>query len=134
MKALLCLLLSLSIISCTTLPSKKAAKEAPVETAKDYKHILSKYKKKSSSKNLSSLIQFAERNPDLEISNHAYVIAGDHFRNKNKELSLKYYLRIINSPYYSKKEWIARLRAGQITWSLKDSYRTQEFDQTHFPL
>lgn len=118
--------LLLLMISCTSLPEKEAAKKAPVSAAKKFNSLVEKLGTNKKSKAIHELKKFSSQNPDLEIGNEANILIGDYYNSRNKEEALKYYLRTVNSPYYSKKEWVARLKAGRITWEQKDSFKTLE--------
>lgn len=120
-------LLSILLIftmSCTSLPEKQRAKTASPKVIKSFESLANQFKKNPSPANRKELENFSLQNPDLDVSNEANLILGDHFYERDPNLSLKFYLRTVNSPYYSNKEWVARIKAAQLLWEQKDSIQT----------
>ncbi|MFK8137428.1 MAG: penicillin-binding protein activator [Bdellovibrionales bacterium] len=115
------------IQACVTAPEKPASKEAQVSISQKiakYRSMLSGKKSASAIKELDKIIY---ANPDNEASNEANMILGNFFskQEKNKQ-ALSYYMAIVNSPYYSKKEFIARVMAAEVIWKNKDPFSSLE--------
>jgi ABC-type branched-subunit amino acid transport system substrate-binding protein len=114
------------------MPDKQKAKPANKQTSSQHDSIMKEFRSGKTKTAIKKLEAFVVSHPDLDLANDANIFLGDYYVEKDKSKALKYYLRVVNSPYYSSKEWIARLKAGLLVWEQKDSYRSLELIEPIF--
>ena len=121
-------LVYISLLGCVMTAKKLEPQPTPVKVEQEFGAITKAFAKNPSPKNIAKLEQIAQQYPDLEISTEANALLGEFFyKQQNWSKTISAYQQILQSPYYSNKESMARLRVAQSLWQQKDSFRAAEF-------
>ncbi|MCB0347779.1 MAG: penicillin-binding protein activator, partial [Bdellovibrionales bacterium] len=119
------------IVSCTTSQvstsrvKKSEAQPANAQSETLYKNALSLYQKKNYQQALQNLSQLVRTQPDSVLAGEALYMSGRIYEDlKEPSKAFASYLAVVQSPYFSAKEFHARLKVAE------SLYQKEQFEES----